>query len=90
MCVCFNIFHYNKAVEQRRADPAVRIGPTGVLTFSRMAPGILSLERCGGGKKGKRACSVGLNSRSLALGVFFARLIHRYIDQRSMVFYPDR
>ena len=34
--ICFNIFQYNKAVEQRRIDPVVRTGPRSVLTLSRM------------------------------------------------------
>ena len=32
--ICFNIFKYNKAVEQRRIDPVVRAGPRSVLTLS--------------------------------------------------------
>ena len=35
--IYFNIFQYNKAVEQRRIDPVVRTGPKSVLTLSRMA-----------------------------------------------------
>ena len=34
--ICFNIFQYSKAVEQRRIDPVVRAGPKSVLTFPRM------------------------------------------------------
>ena len=37
--IYFNIFQYNKAVEQRRIDPVVRTGPKSVLTLSRMAAG---------------------------------------------------
>ena len=35
--IYFNIFQYNKAVEQRRIDPVVRTGPKSVLTLPRMA-----------------------------------------------------
>ena len=35
--IYFNIFQYNKAVEQRRIDPVVRTGPKSLLTLSRMA-----------------------------------------------------
>ena len=35
--IYFNNFQYSKAVEQRRVDPVVRIGPKSVLTLSRMA-----------------------------------------------------
>ena len=34
--IYFNNFQYSKAVEQRRVDPVVRIGPKSVLTLSRM------------------------------------------------------
>ena len=43
--IYFNIFQYNKAVEQRRIDPVVRTGPKSVSTFSRM---VGSLARGGG------------------------------------------
>ena len=42
--IYFNIFQYNRAVEQRRIDPVVRAGPKSVLTlpsFGAVSPALL-------------------------------------------------